>query len=253
MVATSKRQVRLLNLVIPISIFNPKETTASCTFHLLYGEHESFYRTPVIISANGSLSRLMDKLRAFLKRLKREDIGPALRMFFINTLFDSTFMLIGVIMGSSLVENPNIEVTLSTMFTTSLALGISTGVSVFEAESLERERKIARLEKALFRDLENTNIARSAKEATIITSVINFFTPIMSCMIVAFPMILVYLNILDVHFGVMASIGVALGTLFATGAYLGRVGKHNPLLKGLRMVVFGVIAFTIGYLLQTFI
>lgn len=64
-------------------------------------------------------------------------------------------------MGSAFSDNPDIEVIVGTMLTTSLALGISTGVSVYEAESLERGIRIAQLEKAMIRRLDETMIAQS--------------------------------------------------------------------------------------------
>jgi len=193
----------------------------------------------------------MRRLRDFLRGLQKEDVGVAVRRFFVNTVFDSTFMLMGILIGSTLVKNPDASLTLSTMFTSSLALGISSGVSVFEAESLERERRIVRLEKALFRDLDNTIVAKSAREATVLASTVNFLTPLTCCTLVASPMFLVYLGILEILSGVYFSVAVALSILFVTGAYLGRMGKRNPLVKGVRMVAFGVVAFAIGYLLNT--
>ncbi len=103
----------------------------------------------------------MERPRRIWRRLHDVHIGPSFRRFFINTLFDSTFMLVGVIMGSAFSDNPDIEVIVGTMLTTSLALGISTGVSVYEAESLERGIRIAQLEKAMIRRLDETMIAQS--------------------------------------------------------------------------------------------
>jgi len=37
------------------------------------------------------------------------------------------------------------------------------------------------------------------------------------------------------------------------GAYLGRLGKRNPWIKGLRMLTFGVLAFIIGYWIERLI
>jgi len=37
------------------------------------------------------------------------------------------------------------------------------------------------------------------------------------------------------------------------GVYLGRLGRRNPYLKGLRMLIFGLIAFTIGCFLESLI
>jgi hypothetical protein len=96
----------------------------------------------------------MQRLKTLRETLKHESVGPIIRRFFINTLFDSTFMLLGIIVGSAFAgAAAGLNVIIITMLTTSLALGISTGVSVYEAESLEQERKIADLEKALFTDL----------------------------------------------------------------------------------------------------
>ena len=66
-------------------------------------------------------------------------------------------MLLGIIVGSAFAgAAAGLKIIILTMLTTSLALGISTGVSVYEAESLEQERKIVDLEKALFTDLKDT-------------------------------------------------------------------------------------------------
>jgi len=186
-------------------------------------------------------------------RLGGMDLGPALRRFFINTLFDSTFMLLGVIIGSAFSENPDLRVILATMITSSLALGISTGVSVYEAESLERDRKVAELERALFRNLDETTISRSARKATTVISLINFLTPLTSCAVIAFPFLFASLGILEVRLAAWLSITLALGALFLMGAYLGRLGKRNPWIKGLRMLTFGVLAFIIGYWIERLI
>jgi VIT1/CCC1 family predicted Fe2+/Mn2+ transporter len=48
-----------------------------------------------------------------------------------------------------------------------------------------------------------------------------------------------------------ASIALALATLFAAGAYIGRMGGKNPWIRGLRMAGFGLLAFTIGFLIDS--
>ena len=136
------------------------------------------------------------------------------------------------------------------MLTTSLALGISTGVSVYEAESLEQERKIADLEKALFTDLQDTSIQKTAKYTILIATLINFATPLFSCAVTITPFVLVALGILHLNVAGWISIACALATLFVAGVYMGRIGKTNPYKKGLRMVAFGVLAFAIGFLLN---
>ena len=160
-------------------------------------------------------------------------------------------MLLGIIVGSAFAgAAAGLNVIIITMLTTSLALGISTGVSVYEAESLEQERKIADLEKALFTDLKDTSIQKTAKYTIIIATLINFATPLFSCAVTITPFILVAIGLLPLDIAGWISVALALSTLFGAGVYMGRIGKTNPYKKGIRMVAFGVLAFVIGFLLN---
>jgi predicted membrane protein (TIGR00267 family) len=184
---------------------------------------------------------------------RRDDVSPIIRRFFINTLFDSTFMLVGIIVGASFATEANLRVIIVTMVTTSLALGISTGVSVFEAESLEQERKISELERALFRGLSGTKIEKSSKSIIMLAALINFLTPPFSCAVTISPFVLAALNIIEVDVASWISVTLAFSILFIAGVYMGRLGKKNPWIKGLRMVGFGLAAFIIGILLDTLV
>ena len=196
----------------------------------------------------------MQRLKTLQETLKQESVGPIIRRFFINTLFDSTFMLLGIVVGSAFAGiAAGLKIIILTMVTTSLALGISTGVSVYEAESLEQERKITELEKALFTDLKDTSIQKTAKSTIIIATLINFATPLFSCAVTITPFVLVAVRILPLYIAGWISVALALSTLFGAGVYMGRIGKTNPYKKGLRMVAFGVLAFTIGFLLNQLI
>lgn len=187
------------------------------------------------------------------KNVRGLNVGPSLRRFFVNTLFDSTFMLLGVIIGSAFSENPDIEVVLGTMLTTSLALGISTGVSVYEAENLERGIRISQIEKAMITDLDDTVITESARKATLVISLANFATPLVSCVVTILPFVLALEGVLDFRTAAWIAIGLAFSILFSAGVVLGRLGNKNPWLKGLRMLGFGVLAFGIGYMIESLI
>lgn len=186
-----------------------------------------------------------------LKRVR--EIAPILRRLFINTLFDSTFTLIGIIIGSIFSTIPNLQILIGTAVASSFALGISSGVSVYESESIERERKLVELEKALFIDLQNTVITENYKAYALILAFINFLTPIICCGIILMPLILVAFNLIEPIIALWMSVSIAFGIIFVTGVFFGRFGKTNPLVKGLRMVFFGAIAFIIGYLIQTIV
>ena len=179
--------------------------------------------------------------------LTGSDGGPSIRRFFINTLFDSTFMLLGVVVGSAFIAEPELEVILGTMITVSFALAISSGVSVYEAESLERDREVRELEKAMLTSLEDTQIMKSARRVAIIVASVNLLTPLLVCAIYISPFVMAYLGIVGIKMAAWTSIAIALGTLMFAGMYMGREGKGNAVLKGMRMAALGGIIFLIGY------
>ncbi len=192
------------------------------------------------------------RLKRYLEKAK--ETGGILRRLFLNTLFDSTFTQIGIIVGSALSSpNPDIRLIMGTLVTSSVALGISTGVSVYESETMERERKILKLERALFRELQDTVLTQDYRTYAIILSVVNFFTPLICCGILIMPLVLASLGVIDIIAAAWCSIFLGLMILFIAGTYLGRMGRGNALVKGLRMVIFGGIAFGIGFLIQRII
>lgn len=187
----------------------------------------------------------------FLKRIK--EIGPILRRLFINTVFDSTFTLLGIIIGSIFATIPDLRLTIGTAIASSIALGISSGVSVYESETMERERKVVELEKALFVDLKNSLITENFRVYALILAFINFLTPIICCGIILVPFIFSVLNFFDIIIAAWLSIIIAFNIIFIVGVFFARTGKTNPFIKGLRMVFFGGIAFISGYLIQILI
>ena len=190
---------------------------------------------------------VLGSLRSVMRRAKA---GPSFRRFFINTLFDSTFMLLGIVVGSALTPESNVKVVLSTMLVSSLALGISTGVSVYEAESLEWKLKLEETEKAMLTKLENTGFAQLGKKAVILISILNFLTPLLSCGVTVVPFLMALGGLIKIDHAGYVSALLALSTLFLSGAYLGKKSKMNPWMKGLRMVILGIMAFTLGILIK---
>lgn len=182
---------------------------------------------------------------------KDREFSPILRRSLVNTLFDSTFMQLGILMGSAFATSPDLRLIIGTLISSSFALGISTGLSVYESEILERERRLVELEKALFRNLENTMITEKYRSYAAVLAIVNFLTPLACCSIVSMPLVLFAVGLLSISMASWTSAICALGTIFGAGVYLGKSGRQNPLIKGIKMTVFGVIAFAVGYLVQT--
>lgn len=194
--------------------------------------------------------RSMTSLKQNILFAGDEELGSILRRFFMNTLFDSTFMQIGIIVGSGFAANQDLHLIMRTLIASSIALGISTGVSTYESEKLERLIKLAELEKAMFRKLDKTVISERDRTSVFMISTINFLTPLLCCFIIIIPLFLSLIGFFSITVSSLISITLALCILFIAGAYMGKLGKRNPFMKGIRMVVFGTIAFIIGFLIQ---
>jgi predicted membrane protein (TIGR00267 family) len=177
--------------------------------------------------------------------LAMPETRPAIRRYFVNTIFDATVVFLGIIIGSALSSNPDLHIIVVTILTTAIALGISTGFSIFEAETLEQNRRIDEIERALLRSLENTNIERSTRSSIILISIVNFLAPITAGLIILAPFLFVGQE--GILTAAWVGVGLAISILFVTGIFMGRISNRNPWVQGARMALIGVVVFVICF------
>jgi predicted membrane protein (TIGR00267 family) len=133
-----------------------------------------------------------DRFRRRMRAVLDEpETGPTLRRFFVNTIFDSTFVILGILIASAFSSEPSLRLVIVTITTSSVALGISTGISVFEAETMEQNIKMRDMERAMLTSLEDTHIHRVSKLTILFISIVNFTAPIMAGIITLTPFLMV--------------------------------------------------------------
>ncbi|HEY3420597.1 MAG TPA: VIT1/CCC1 transporter family protein [Methanomassiliicoccales archaeon] len=172
---------------------------------------------------------------------------PALRRYFVNTIFDTTFVILGVIIGSALSPHPNIDVVKTTIITSAVALAISTGSSVYEAESLEQSRRLDEISRAMLSSVDETDLGRTSRASIILISLVNSLAPLLAGGVTLVPFLVLPAS--DIVYAAELSITLAISMLFITGYFMGRIANKNPWIKGTRMAVIGLIAFGICYLI----
>lgn len=175
------------------------------------------------------------------------ETGPALRRYFVNTMFDTTFVVLGIIIGSALTADADKGLVISTIITSGVALAISTGSSVYEGESLEQARRLDEIGRAMLRAVDETNLGKASKTSAMIIALSNSMAPLMVSAIIISPFFLLGEETLLVAAEV--SIVLAIAMLFVTGFIMGRLSERNPWWKGLRMAMVGLAAFVICYLI----
>ncbi|HOQ26248.1 MAG TPA: VIT1/CCC1 transporter family protein, partial [Methanomassiliicoccaceae archaeon] len=137
----------------------------------------------------------------------------------------------------------------ATIITSSVALGISTGVSVYEAETMEQNLRIREMERAMLHSLEDTNIGRTSQLTTLLIAAVNLVAPLVAGLITLTPFLV--LGQEGVRAASLISVGLAFLILFVVGAMMGRSGGRNPWKQGFRMALAGFGAFIICYWIES--
>ncbi|MFQ6012734.1 MAG: hypothetical protein ACE5LS_03710 [Thermoplasmata archaeon] len=178
-------------------------------------------------------------------------LAQAFRRYFINTVFDSTFVSMGIVVAAALVPGGSVGTVVGTMFAASLALGISTGTSVYEAEKVEAEIRLRELERAMLTKLSGTDATRALDVSRYFVVGVNVVAPLAVFLLTAAPFLLASsLTIAGVPTAFF-SVAVAMAVLFVVGTYLGRLAGRPAWLKGLRMAMIGVVTFGAIWFIQS--
>jgi predicted membrane protein (TIGR00267 family) len=189
----------------------------------------------------------LSRKEMFKRALKMPETRPALRRYFVNTIFDTTFVILGVIIGSALSPHPSIDVVKTTIITSAVALAISTGSSVYEAESLEQSRRLDEISRAMLSSVDETDLGKTSRASIILISLVNSLAPLLAGAVTLAPFLVLPAS--DIVYAAEVSIGLAISILFVTGYFMGRMANKNPWVKGSRMAIIGLIAFGVCYLI----
>jgi len=192
-------------------------------------------------------------LNRTLERLKEYSdiagIGEIARRYFAMNAFDGVLTIIGVLMGNYTAGVRTPSVVISTGLSTCVAMGVSGLWGAYLTESAERRRSLDILENHTLTDLSRTKIGQASRAAVVIVALIDGLSPFVSALVVLLPFFFTaFLADITLSYGL--SLGLALATLFALGAFLGKVSKENLILSGLKMIGAGVVCILLSYLLD---
>lgn len=186
-----------------------------------------------------------------LRSLLPKDLSELFRRYFVNTLFDSTFVVLGILAAAVFSGELAVGATLDVIVAACLAIGISTGVSVYEAEHTEGEIRMDRLERALLSPLKGTEVDRRVRASRYATAFVNFLAPLVVATVTGTPLFLYDIGLIrEFYVAAWASSILGVGIIFAAGYYLGTLSGRRPWVKGFRMSVVEVLTFLALILLE---
>jgi predicted membrane protein (TIGR00267 family) len=188
-------------------------------------------------------------LREFLQRLTRVlDLEIARRYFALN-LFDGILTVLGFTVNYFFLGGRSPSVLLASGLIISIGMAISGLTSAMLVEYSELQKEIRELEKALFRDLDGTHIAKAKMVTALINALINAVAPILGALAVLFPILLTSLGLIGFTQGFELSLLLSMFVLFLLGVYLGKNAGSKPIAYGIIMVLAGSATAIIAYLL----
>lgn len=172
------------------------------------------------------------------------------RRSLVNNSFDGILTMIGIVMGQYLAGVKAPGTIVITGVAAAISLSISGWSSAYLAESAERQRELAELERISLIDLSRTKIARAARTATIIVSLANGLSPFVASLIVLVPFFLAA-SIGSIALSYTLSLALALLSLFGLGVFLGHISGRSMIGYGIRTVAAGIVAIGVTRLLPT--
>lgn len=180
---------------------------------------------------------------------KLSGAGGIARRAFANNSFDGVLTMVGVVMGSLVVGVQDHTVVLITGLSTAAAIGISGGWGAYLAESAERRREIAELERSTLIDLHDTKIGKASRSAVVIVAAVDGLSPFLAAFLVVIPFF--FSPVLpSIDYAFYASLGMALLALFGLGVYLASVSKENKLVYGTKTAIAGVACMGLTLLME---
>jgi predicted membrane protein (TIGR00267 family) len=196
--------------------------------------------------SRGRLARdIIDDVREYERIAGFSQIA---RRALANNAFDGVLTMIGVLIGNYLGGVFAAGTVIRIGIATSISIGVSGLWGAYLAESAERGRELAELERISLTDLSETKIGRASRVAVVVVSLVDGLSPLLSSMIVLTPFFFTRL-IGDIIVTYVLSLSIALISLFGLGMFLGRISGRSLVGYGLRTVVAGVVAIMINALL----
>jgi predicted membrane protein (TIGR00267 family) len=196
------------------------------------------------------MARLRDEVARLREYEDVVDIGEIARRLFAMNSFDGILTIMGVLVGNFLAEVRVPEVIIVTGLATSVSMGVSGLWGAYLTESAERQKSLDDLEDLTLTDLTNTRIGRASRAAVVIVALVDGIAPLLASALVLLPFALA--NVLgDITYSYYLALAIAMLGLFGLGAFLGRISKQSVVLAGLKMIVAGVVALALSYLIES--
>ncbi|EMA43273.1 VIT1/CCC1 transporter family protein [Halococcus saccharolyticus] len=185
---------------------------------------------------------------SLLDRIGTDMIGPIARRYFVSNGFDGALTGVGVTVGAYL---SGIDDGLTVI---SLGLGAAVGLttsgvwSVWEIERAEMRAEIQDVEDAMLTDLSDTQVERDKMSNQVVNALMSGLGPLLGLVVPLTPFLFEG-AVFTLFQATLVSVGIAVGVLFAFGAYMASISRQRWYVAGIRMGLAGVVVAVLNVFL----
>ncbi|NIR31110.1 MAG: hypothetical protein GWN84_17695 [Gammaproteobacteria bacterium] len=190
--------------------------------------------------------KAVDRIR-FLFRISGAQ-GIA-RRYVVTNGFDGALTMLGLNMGFYASGGIAPTTAISACLGAAIALGVSGLTSAYVSEAAEKWRELRELERALVRDMRDTEQRRAAHLVPFLIAVVNGLSPLVVSLVIITPFWAAQAGIRLPVSPVEASIGLAFVAIFFLGVFTGRVSGVFWLWAGLRTLLIAFVTSSIIFFL----
>lgn len=187
----------------------------------------------------GIISGSLGRIDGFLELTRSKGI---LRRYLAMNAFDGAMTSLGIVIGSYIAAVEDPKAILDIIVLGAVAMAVSGFTGTYMVESAERKKRLNEIEESS--PSEVPAYRRAARFVSAFAAVVDGSAPFLASLPCLLPFALADLGVIEIHVAFYAAIGGALATLFAVGAFLGRISESSIIYSGLKMVVAGsLVAF----------
>ena len=182
------------------------------------------------------------------ERVGLDRIGPIARRYFVSNGFDGALTGVGVTVGAYLSGVPDGFTVIKIGLGAAVGLTTSGVWSVWEIERAEMRAEIHDIEDAMLTDLSDTQIERNKTSNQVVNALMSGLGPLFGLVLPLVPFVFegAALSLLQ---ATILSVAVAVGVLFAFGAYMASISRQRWYIAGIRMGLAGIVVAVISIFL----
>jgi predicted membrane protein (TIGR00267 family) len=174
------------------------------------------------------------------------------RRYFVTNGFDGALTLLGLVMGFYSSGSVALPVVINACLGAAIALTVSGLSSAYVSEAAEREQELLELERALVRDLADTDHGHAARVLPLLIAAVNGLAPLLIALIIISPLWLAQTGLALPLPPLETSIALAFAVLFLLGAFLGTISGRFWLWSGVRTLFIALLTAAAILLVESY-